>query len=107
MGFGSTAKKLQKVAEMAEELYAKLRELREEVDATRKTVEETAERTTRLEAELAEQRALVGRLLAENGVDPDDVDLEDVNPPVGEATEAADSAEASGDTDDTTTAGAS
>lgn len=83
MGLGSTAKKLQKVADVAEDVYAKLKELREEVDATRETVETTAERTTRLEAELAEQRSLIDHLLAANGVDPESVDLSDAEPPVG------------------------
>jgi hypothetical protein len=71
MGFGSTAKKLQKVADMAEDVYAKLTALREEVEETRETVEETAERTERLEAEVAEQRAMMDRLLEANGLDPE------------------------------------
>jgi uncharacterized coiled-coil DUF342 family protein len=107
MGFGNTAKKLQKVAEMAEDVYAKLKELREEVNATRETVEETAERTTRLEAEIAEQRALIDRLLEANGLDPEAVDLAGAEPPVGEDAATDDSSEPSGDAGDTTTAGAS
>lgn len=107
MGFGSTAKKLQKVAEMAEDVYAKLKELKEEVDATRETVENTAERTARLEAELAEQRALVDRLLEVNGIDPESVDLADVEPTVGDEQAAAEGAATDADdTDDATTAGA-
>ncbi|MFB6167366.1 MAG: DUF5798 family protein [Haloferacaceae archaeon] len=110
MGFGSTAKKLQKVTEMAEKVYGKLKELRTEVDATRETVEETAERTARLEAELAEQRALVDRLLEANGVDPESVDLADAEPPVGGETAADDPGETTGEADETsgdpTTAGA-
>ena len=98
MGFGDTAKKLQKVAEMAEDVYAKLKELREEVNATRETVEDTAERTTRLETELAEQRALIDQLLEANGVDSESVDLTGVEPPVGDAEED--------ESDDATTAGA-
>ena len=96
MGFGDTAKKLQKVAEMAEDVYAKLKELREEVNATRETVEDTAERTTRLETELAEQRALIDQLLEANGVDSESVDLEDVAPPVGDGETAADDATTTG-----------
>jgi DNA repair ATPase RecN len=107
MGFGDTAKKLQKVAEMAEDVYAKLKELREEVNATRETVEETAARTTRLETELAEQRALVAQLLEEQGVDPESVDLSDAEPPVGEADDGGGDASADGGAgDDATTAGA-
>lgn len=109
MGLGSTAKKLQKVADMAEDVYAKLKELREEVDATRETVETTAERTTRLEAELAEQRALIDQLLAANGVDPESVDLSDVEPPAGGATESDEEVQSAGESEsegDATTAGA-
>jgi uncharacterized protein Yka (UPF0111/DUF47 family) len=87
MGLGGTAKKLQKVADMAEDVYAKLTALREEVEETRETVETTAERTERLEAELAEQRALIDRLLEAQGVErapaPERegaVDVEDVDP---------------------------
>lgn len=85
MGLGSTAKKLQKVADLAEDVYAKLTALREEVDGTRETVEETARRTERLEAELAEQRALLDRLLEAEGVDADlDLDPEALDSPAGE-----------------------
>jgi len=70
MGFGSTAKKIQKVADTAEDVYQRLTALREEVEATRETVEATAERTERLEAEVAEQRAMMDRLLEANGLDP-------------------------------------
>jgi ABC-type transporter Mla subunit MlaD len=73
MGLGGTAKKLQKVADMAEDVYAKLSALREEVVETRETVEETAERTAALEAEVAAQRAQIDRLLEANGVDPGSV----------------------------------
>lgn len=73
MGLGGTAKKLQKVADMAEDVYAKLAALREEVVETRETVEETAERTAALEQQVAAQRAQIDRLLEANGVDPADV----------------------------------
>jgi len=73
MGLGGTAKKLQKVADMAEDVYAKLAALREEVVETRETVEKTAERTAALEEQVAAQRAQIDRLLEANGVDPDDV----------------------------------
>jgi outer membrane murein-binding lipoprotein Lpp len=111
MGLGNTAKKLQKVADMAEDVYAKLKELRQEVNATRETVEETAKRTTRLEDELAEQRALIDRLLEANGIDPATVDREDAEPPVGGDAETDDMEESADGTDetsgDTTTAGTS
>jgi archaellum component FlaC len=80
MGLGSTAKKIQKVADTAEKLYAKLNELREQVIAIRDTLETTNERVERLETESAKQRALVEALAEERGIDVesalDDVETE-------------------------------
>lgn len=73
MGLGSTAKRLSKVADVAEDIYGRLQRLREEVDATRETVEDTNGRVATLEAELAEQRALLEAVADEQGVDPDEV----------------------------------
>jgi len=70
MGLGSTAKRVSKVADLAEELYGRVQELRKEVAATRETVTDTNERVDTLERELAEQRAIVEALAAEQGVDP-------------------------------------
>ena len=69
MGFGSTAKKLQKVTDYAEKLYERFEKLREEVDEVEQTVEDTNERVTDLERELAEQRAILDELAEERGVD--------------------------------------
>ncbi|MXR20788.1 DUF5798 family protein [Halobacterium bonnevillei] len=73
MGFGSTAKKLQKVTEMADKLYERFEKLREQVNDLTDTVEETNDRVTDLEVELAEQRALVEALADHQGVDVDAV----------------------------------
>ncbi|WP_227354382.1 DUF5798 family protein [Haladaptatus salinisoli] len=73
MGLGSTAKKIQKVADTAEKLYAKLNELREQVLAIRDSLEATNERVERLEAENAKQRALVEALAEERGIDVESV----------------------------------
>jgi len=73
MGFGSTAKKLQKVTDMADKLYERFEKLREQVSDLTGTVEETNERVAALEAELAEQRALVEALAERRGVDVDEV----------------------------------
>lgn len=72
MGLGSTAKRLSKVADVAEDIYGRIQQLREELDATRETVEETNERVATLEDELAEQRAIVEALASQQGVDPAD-----------------------------------
>ena len=66
MGFGGTTQKLQKVASMAEDVYAKLNELRDQMQAMRETVERVDRRT-------AENRALLEALAAEEGVDVDAV----------------------------------
>ncbi|WP_313695015.1 DUF5798 family protein [Halorarum halobium] len=73
MGLGSTAKKIQTVADTAEKLYARVNEMREEVDRMRDTVSTTEQRVERVEGELAEQRALVVALAEERGIDPDAV----------------------------------
>lgn len=80
MGLGGTAKKLQKVASMAEELYAKLNDLREQLAELRETVERTNSNVKRLQDELAENRALLEALADEQGVDVNAV-TSDVSPP--------------------------
>ena len=54
MGLGSTAKKLQQIADMAEDVYARLNQLREQVVETRETVDETKARVEKMDHELAE-----------------------------------------------------
>jgi septal ring factor EnvC (AmiA/AmiB activator) len=73
MGLGSTAKKIQKVADTAEKLYAKLNEMREQMVDMRDTLETTNERVERLEAENAHQKALIEALAHEEGIDVDEV----------------------------------
>ncbi|MFB6132435.1 MAG: DUF5798 family protein [Halanaeroarchaeum sp.] len=77
MGFGSTAKKLQSVVDMADELYSKINELREQMNEMRETIETTNERVEAIDAELDEQRAIL-EALAEN---------EDVDVPAGDRKE--------------------
>jgi septal ring factor EnvC (AmiA/AmiB activator) len=69
MGLGSTAKKLQQIADMAEDVYARLNQLREQVNETRETVIETKDRVDDVDRELAEQRAIIEALAEEQGVD--------------------------------------
>lgn len=76
MGLGSTAKKLQQIADMAEDVYARLNQLREQVAETRKTVDETKDRVDELDRELAEQRALVEALAEEQGIDVEAITAE-------------------------------
>ncbi|KAB1188515.1 MULTISPECIES: DUF5798 family protein [Haloferax] len=102
MGIGGTAKKLQKVAEMAEDVYKKLNELREQIVEVRETVGETKQRVDRLEAENAEQRAILEAIAKEQDIDTDAVIA---NAHIAEAEEPAESDEsdesASDDTETT------
>ncbi|RLM88769.1 DUF5798 family protein [Haloarcula sp. Atlit-7R] len=73
MGLGSTAKKIQKVADIAEDLYKKVNELKTQLEDLRSTVDETNTRVDGMEQELAEQRALIEALAEERGVDTETV----------------------------------
>lgn len=73
VGLGNTTKKLQKIADTAEELFEKLNELRQQVAKTRERVDDTHAKVTDLEREQAEQRAMLEALAAEQGVDVDAV----------------------------------
>jgi len=88
MGFGSTAKTLQKVVDIADELYTKLSEVKTQLQALRGTVEETNARVDDIDRRLAEQRALLEALAEEQGIDSDTVLTEAV---IEDAEESADS----------------
>lgn len=92
MGLGSTAKKIQKVAEIADELYTKVNELKTQLQELRQTVEETEDRVDEVDRKLVEQRALIEALAEAQGLDPDSI-LADAD-----VEEQADS-EATGQTD--------
>lgn len=101
MGLGSTAKKIQKVADTAEKLYAKLNELREQVLAIRDSLEATDGRVQQLEIENAEQKALIEALAREQGIDVESV-LDDVETPDSVEEKVADDGTESDDTKDET-----
>jgi chromosome segregation ATPase len=71
MGLGNTAKKLQRVADMAETLYEKVDELRSQVNEVKAHVETTSQRVERIERDLDEQRAVLDALAREQDVDVD------------------------------------
>ncbi len=73
MGLGSTAKKIQKVADVADDLYTKVNELKTQLQELRQTVEETNERVDTVDRELAEQRALIEAIAERQGIEPDSV----------------------------------
>lgn len=78
MGLGGTAKKLQKVANMAEDLYARLNDLREQLMGLRETVERTNTEVDHLRYEHEVTRALLERVAEQQGIDVDEV-LENVD----------------------------
>lgn len=101
MGLGSTAKKLQTVADIAEKLYAKVNEIRERVEAMQGAVQSTEERVATLERDLAEQRAIVEAIAETQDIDVDAVvaevaDEEDAEE-AGDAGAAGDASETNGD----------
>ncbi|MDG5775758.1 DUF5798 family protein [Haloarculaceae archaeon H-GB2-1] len=73
MGFGSTAKKIQKVASMAEKTYGKVNEVVSDLEALRDDFEDTSDRVVELERELATQRAVLEALAEREGVDVEEV----------------------------------
>jgi len=91
VGLGDTTKKLQKLADTAEELFEKLNELRQQVAETRERVDDTHAKVSDLEHEQAEQRALLEALAAEQGVDVDavltDAAIEEAEPAITDATD--------------------
>lgn len=66
MGLGGTAQKLQKVASMAEDVYAKLNEVRQQLVELNETVDSIDRRTV-------ENRALIERLAEQQGIDVESV----------------------------------
>ncbi|WP_115862612.1 DUF5798 family protein [Halorussus litoreus] len=76
MGFGSTAKKVQKLADTAEKLYSKLNDLREQVAEIREQLDSTSERVETLERQTAEQSALLEAIAEEQGIDPAAVEVD-------------------------------
>lgn len=66
MGLGGTAQKLQKVASMAEDVYAKLSEMRQQLAELNETVDSIDRRTV-------ENRALIEQLAEQQGVDVESV----------------------------------
>jgi uncharacterized coiled-coil DUF342 family protein len=73
MGFGSTAKKVQKLANLAEKTYSQMNEVVSDLQELRDDFEDTSERVVELERELAEQRAVLDALAEQEGVDVEQV----------------------------------
>jgi methyl-accepting chemotaxis protein len=73
MGLGNTAKKLQQVVDLADELYAKINDLKSDLTEIRDTIGETNSRVENLETELESQRALLEAIAESNGVAVDEL----------------------------------
>ena len=69
MGLGSTAKKLQKVADIAEQLFKRINAMRSEIQDLQGAVESTETDAAELRRELAETRAIVEAVAEAEGVD--------------------------------------
>jgi chromosome segregation ATPase len=110
MGLGGTAKKIQTLADKAEQTYKRLNDLRDEVEETQRTVTDTAERVGHLETEMAEQRAVLDAVAEEVGVDLEAVSTdahihEAEEEPTNEAENGADTPKSTGTAGDTTADG--
>ena len=109
MGLGGTAQKLQKVASMAEDVYAKLNEMRQQLVELNETVDSIDRRTV-------ENRALIEQLAEQQGVDVESVlaeaaieEAEEDGPAgpgtdAGSATETAPGSESGSESDAASTA---
>ena len=73
MGLGGATRKLQKVADMGEELYSRINELREQILEMRETVTETNRRVAALENKVDGQAAILEALAEKEGIDVDEV----------------------------------
>lgn len=86
MGLGSTAKKVQRLTDLAEKLYGQVNEVLERLGALQDRVEKASEDVAAVRAEQRRQRAVLEALAAENGIDVEDVLAEvEVDPADGEA----------------------
>jgi len=94
MGIGGTAKKIQSLAERAEQLYEQLVELRERTIKLEESVDESTHRVRQLEVESEKQQVLLRAIAAEHGIDVDRVlaeaAIEEAEPPGGAEANAGD-----------------
>lgn len=104
MGLGNTAKKLQRVADMAETLYQKVDELRSQVNDVKAHVESTSRKVDRIERDLDDQRAVLEALAREQDIDVDSL-LAEAAIEEAEPTDIADAEPPADGTDGTASSG--
>lgn len=80
MGLGSTAKKLQNLVDVAEDLYQRVNDLRDRLVRMESTIDETSERVETVEEDVAETRAILEAIAEDQDIDIDAA-LEDVDAP--------------------------
>lgn len=73
MGLGSTAKKVQTIADRAEKTFEQLVELRKRIIGLEQSMDDTAERVRRLERRTEVQNAVLQAIAEEHDIDVDDV----------------------------------
>jgi DNA anti-recombination protein RmuC len=95
MGFGDTAKKIQRVTDIAEKLYERLNQVIEQVQDLKDRVESTSDQLDSMDRELAEQRAIVEALAEQQGVDAEAVVAERLPDPDADGETAAGEADGS------------
>lgn len=92
MGLGGATEKLQRVANMGEELYGKMNELREQILEVRETVQATGERVAAVENKVDQQGAILEALAEQEGIDVDailtEVAIQEAEPAVTEIGDA-------------------
>lgn len=111
MGLGSTAKNVQKLADLAEKLYKQVNEVLKRVASLQEDVEEATDDVQAVRREQREQRAILEALADEQGVDVgavlDDADLEPPEPAEGDEESADEGGDQQADADGSATADAS
>lgn len=95
MGLGSTAKKIQTLADRAEQLYVKLKEVHERVVSVEDTVDDTQARVKELENAVEHQRVVIEALAEDRGIDVDAVVAEAAIEDVDDRSDEAAPAQAS------------
>lgn len=82
MGLGNTAKKLQQVVDVADDLYAKINDLKSDLAAMRDTIEDTNSRVERVESEVTAQRELLEAIAESEGITLEESEADaDTTPP--------------------------
>lgn len=73
MGLGSTAKKLQRLSDLAEDLIGRLNDLKDRVTRMEETVDGAESRLQDIDKELTEQRAIIEAVAEAQDIDPESV----------------------------------